>query len=179
MKRIISLTLIFGVVFLTSCKDDDPSVDPREGVVGRYQMDDLTGSSTPGGNFVVQTSPTLEVEYEPTFKKDEIYLDMEPFVESILKELTYLQFNTRDILRAQISRDEQLATIRGGLFELKGVQFITTYTSTQNDNDILVCEMNLSGDINGSVISFDFDLLVIGQNISYTIYGSSSGSIVQ
>lgn len=178
MNRIIYFTVVLGALFFVSCDDDDPSIDPREEVIGSYQLNNLTGS-TFVDNFVVQTPPQLEVKYDPSLDQDEIYMDVEPFAESILEELTFLQFNTRDIIRAQIPKDEQLAKLKGTTFELEDVEFITIYTSAINDNDILVCELDLSGEINGTTISFDFEMLAIGQNSSYYVEGSSSGTIIQ
>ena len=179
MKKSILLTLLFAVLLLLSCEEDAPEVvDPREAIAGNYEMNVLTGG-TFDSDFNVQSSPIIEVSYEDSFDDDEIYLDLEAFVEAILEELTLMQFNTRDILRAQISRDELLATVEGDLIELEDVEFLTLYTSAVNEDDILVCELNLSGKIDGSAISFDFDLYAIGENISYYAEGSTSGSAIQ
>ncbi|GAB3341298.1 hypothetical protein GCM10027429_29470 [Marivirga atlantica] len=175
MKPIHAFFIYLCLILLSCQEEDGVEPDAREPFIGTYQIDNLTGSIFQG-DFSVSSNPEIEVSLESLLDEDEVFLDIEPLAEAIIEELTFFQFNTRDIIRAQISRDEQIAILSGSLFKLQDVEFITIYTSALNDNDILTCELNLSGEFNESSISFDYDFQIIGQNFSYYAEGTASGT---
>jgi hypothetical protein len=175
MRSFSVLLIVFVWLSISSCSDDDPSPDTRESIVGNYTIQNMQGSIIQADFFI--TDPVLfEVSYDASLNDNEVYLDVEPVVEAILTELTYLQFLTNNIIQANVTDKNRIAVIDDTKYTLKDSEFTVVSTSPQG-TDFLICQLKLTGNIGDGDIDLAYEFLVYGENITYIGEGSGTGSI--
>ncbi|UII21706.1 hypothetical protein [Fulvivirga ligni] len=162
MKVYRLLFVLFVLMLSLNACDDEETPDARLALTGTYDMEDAEVRFTRTNPIMDTTvyldfNSEIEFEIDDELDSDELQVDLNDFIEKLLKEVLRI-FNDQVLVEVDIDGDDTVAKGEDGKYSIEEFEFDMPFSIIGGSESTVVVKIDIDGEMDGDEHEIEFDI---------------------